>query len=340
MEKNRVTWVDIAKYICIMCVMHSHLESATPILKEFYFPFYLSLFFFCSGYVYRPRNDFPAFAKKKMIQLFIPWLFFSVLNILLAQILSFHAHAPLTTELFWNFLQIRGHGDGMWFVAALFVTFFPFFFIIRWYEGCTSKAKAWWVLGIAWLLSALSNAYAARMAPNLLPWKDIALPWHLEYVFVAMFYMVLGYLFRMRLEPVFDRYHSAGIRWFLWILYLTAVKFGHRLGPLDQYVTNLLGIAAVVSLSKILPANPMVLYIGQNTLICFGLHGKLYSLLQAVCRKGIPSLYNGILGDALYASLFSIALTVLISLMLIPPIWVINRWFPFVIGRFPKRKNG
>ena len=37
----RVEWVDVAKYICIIFVMLSHLESATDILRVFYNPFFL-----------------------------------------------------------------------------------------------------------------------------------------------------------------------------------------------------------------------------------------------------------------------------------------------------------
>ena len=220
MANQRVTWIDISKYICIMCVMNSHLESSTPELRQYYTPFFLSLFFFCSGYVYRPKDTFLTFAKKKVKQLFLPWLIFSVLNILLSQIITFNEHNPISTELFWNFMQIRGIGDGLWFVAALFVAFFPFYFLIHWYENVECNAKTWLLIGISWLLSAMSYTYAVFMNPSLLPWNSTALPWHLEYIFIAIFYMVLGYLFRTRFEPIFDKQHTIKFRIFIWVAYL------------------------------------------------------------------------------------------------------------------------
>lgn len=136
MGKNnvRVIWVDRVKYICIVMVMLSHLETCTRAWSAFYSPFFLSSFFFVSGYVYKRKENFTGFLYKKIYQLFIPWLVFSVLDILLSQFISFNNHAGLLEELKWNFLQIRGMGDGIWFVAALFVAFIPFYFFIKLYE--------------------------------------------------------------------------------------------------------------------------------------------------------------------------------------------------------------
>ena len=62
---SRIDWVDIVKYVCIMMVMVSHLESRTDILKTFYTPFFLTAFFFVSGYVYREPANFKIFIRKK-----------------------------------------------------------------------------------------------------------------------------------------------------------------------------------------------------------------------------------------------------------------------------------
>lgn len=97
------------------------------------------LHFFVSGYVYRPMGNFRTFLYKKIRQLFIPWLIFSVFNILLAQIFSFNQHESLLAELKWNFLQIRGKGDELWFIVALFVAFIPFYFFIKYYEEINAK---------------------------------------------------------------------------------------------------------------------------------------------------------------------------------------------------------
>lgn len=138
-QKQRIVWLDVVKYICIIMVMLSHLEADTDLWYAFYSPFFLSAFFFAAGYVYKPKDNFGGFLYKKFRQLFIPWLVFSLFDILLSQVISFNQHESLWTELKWNFLQIRGLGDEIWFVAALFVAFIPFYRFINWYESKHSK---------------------------------------------------------------------------------------------------------------------------------------------------------------------------------------------------------
>ena len=140
-KKKRIEWVDIVKYVCIIMVMLSHLETRTEVWRAFYTPFFLTAFFFTAGYVYKPKGSFKEFMFKKFRQLFIPWLVFSVFDIMLSQMISFNAHESLLEELMRNFLQIRGQGDLIWFVAALFVAFVPFYFFIQWYEDEVDKVS-------------------------------------------------------------------------------------------------------------------------------------------------------------------------------------------------------
>ena len=339
MKSTRILWVDIAKFICIMCVMNTHLESATDALRMFYTPFFLTLFFFCSGYTYRQEPTFKGFFTKKVRQLFVPWLIYSVANILLSSVISFNAHMPLWEELSWNFAQIRGLGDGLWFVAALFVAFIPFYFFIGKYEKSTHPSRDWLLLGVALALSLLSSIYDLVMDPALFPWNASALPWHIEYIFIAMFFMVLGYLYRTKWEAKLEKFNCLACCIAAWALYLAVIFIGEMfiqnlsIKMLWTYGEQLLGIAAVILLCKRLPAGKMVLYIGQNTLLCFALHGKVYSVLQTLFRKFIPGLYGTILNSTLLSSVFSIFLTILLSVILIVPIWFINRWLPFTVGR-------
>lgn len=342
---KRVEWVDIAKYICIICVMASHLESMKEEFWQFFGPFFLTLFFFCSGYVYKHRKGFREHLVKKFRQLFIPWLVFSVFNILLSQIFSFNEHTALTTELMWNFLQIRGMGDGIWFVAALFVSYIPFYFYIEWYEkkATTSQRQLLFLLP-AFLLSFASLLYEKLMNSSLLPWNSVKLPWHAEYVFQAMLYMVLGYVFRTLYESYFDRHNKRIARVVLLLLYLAFVYLLPKAGLITRdgffytYVSQLLGISLIISLCKVVKTNAYIAYIGANTLICFGLHGKVLSVLQVLLWKLCGGVYSKILSNTVTSSVFSIVLSIVISFVLIIPIWLINRYVPFVVGR--TRKTG
>ena len=124
---KRVQWLDIAKFFFILIVIYSHLESAVDEFSCLIVPIMLPGFLFASGYAHRSGQDFKSFFIKKFRTLFVPWLILSIFDISLSQIASFGEHNYFY-ELGWNFLQIRGRNDQLWFVAALFTAYIPFYF--------------------------------------------------------------------------------------------------------------------------------------------------------------------------------------------------------------------
>lgn len=349
-QPQRVQWVDVVKYICIMWVMLSHLEANTELLGTFYNPIFLNGFSFVSGYVYFRKDRFNKFFLKKVKGLFIPWLIFSVLNIVLAQIITFAKHASLSEELKWNFLQIRGRGDGIWYVAALFVAFIPFYFFIEWYEKSEKykKDRIIFIL-IALFGSLMSSLYSKYMKPNILPWGTASLPWHIEYIFIAMFWMFLGYMFRAKYEKKFDLVVKPIDALVVFVIYIV-IRYlpficdyeikNDILSIFYSYVSELIGVFILIFVSKKIPVNKYLLYIGQNTLICFALHGKIYSMIQAVLKRTMGLTYTNVLANTLCSSVFAIIFTIVLSFILIGPIYVINRCLPFLIGRRYERREG
>lgn len=338
---KRIAWLDITKYICIMAVMLEHLESVTDELACFFSPFFVLCFFAAAGYTHRAGQGFGQFMLKKLKTLFLPWLIFSVLDIAISQLVSFSAHESFLTELTWNFLQIRGQGDQIWFVAALFMTFIPFYFFIEWYsrKAASPLRRAAFLL-IALFLFCLDNAYSREMDGALLPWGTAALPWHIEYLFQGMFYMTLGYMFRESWEAHFDRKNTPLGRIILLAAYLLMVYLPYFVAVPERvfglfaiYIVPVVGIMLVVSFSKVIPENKYMLYIGQNTLIYFALHGKLFSFVEVLLRRFAASTYAHVLSQALLSNLFAVLFTVLLSVALIIPCLIINRWFPFILGR-------
>lgn len=344
-QTKRIAWIDTVKYICIIMVMLSHLDFNTELWRTFYSPFFLTAFFFVSGYVYNHKNNFKEFLYKKIRQLFVPWLILSTFNILLSQIFSFNEHGSLLTELKWNFLQIRGSGDELWFISALFVAFIPFYFFIKLYKKSAEKHSIKYVnfiaITVALLLSVLSSVYSKLTPSEAFPWNSTALPWHTEYMFRAMFYMVLGYLFRQNAEKQFDKHNTLKNRiiitafYFLiiFIPYFANIELPFLIQLIVNYITAITGIAFVIMIAKIIKPCKYTDYIGQNTLICFAFHGKAYSLIQAVLKKITGSIYTQIMSNTMASSLSALIFALLLSVLMIIPAYIINRWFPFIIGR-------
>ena len=343
--KKRIEWIDTVKYICIMFVMITHLESCTEFLRIFFEPFFLTLFFFCSGYVYKDKNNFKEFFWKKIKQLFIPWLFFSCFIIFTAQIFSFHDHANLLEELKWNFLQIREMGDGIWFIPALFVTYIPFYFYIKRYEKSQNKYKDIIFLVISFMLSFISILYTWLMNPKLLPWNSANLPWHLEYIFQGMLYMYIGYIFKNKCEAKLDLHNKRLNRILLlviyivirYVVYFNRIHFPMIIDITYNYLSEILGGIMIISFAKVIKSNKYISFVGQNTLLYFAFHGKIFSLIQVILRK--MTIYHTILNNTVYSSIFAIFFGIVLSFILIIPSYIVSRYFPFLLGRKKQPKT-
>lgn len=194
---------------------------------------------------------------------------------------------------------------------------------------------------LAWLLSFTSILYTRVVPADILPWNSTSLPWHIEYMFQAMFYMVLGYMFRHNIEAEFDKHNTPKLRVVALIVYLLLVFipfFGKIKLPtvadiLYQYLTSVAGIATLILIAKVVKANKYINYVGQNTLIYFALHGKAYSIIQTLLKKFAVGFYSVVLNSVAISSLFCLGLSFILSVILIVPAYIINRWFPFIVGR-------
>lgn len=339
--KKRIEWLDIAKYFFIMVVILEHLEAGADELSALIVPYTLPGFLFVSGYTHKAGQPFKSFFVKKFRTLFVPWLILTFIDISLSQIVSFGEHNYLY-ELGWNLLQIRGMHDQMWFVAALFTCYFPFYFFIEWYKKKSAennhRTEAFLFLSLLSLGAAV--AYSFIMKPHWFPWGTISLPWHADYALRGLFFMSCGYFFREKYEVYyerFNRYWRAIIFTYVHAAIVYAPYFitipDSIFSVLANLVTPLVGIFAIISISRILPANKYILYVGQNTLLYFAFHGKVFGLIEGILRAFFAQPYYAILSNKITSILFAIAFTVVVSLILIIPSYIVNRWFPFILGK-------
>jgi fucose 4-O-acetylase-like acetyltransferase len=337
--KKRIEWVDIAKFIGIFFVMLSHFEICPYYLRAFFTPFYLAIFFFCSGYCYRHNDDFRYFLKKKTYQLVIPWFIYSNLNIILSHIKSFKTHEnSFGVELFRNLLQIRYYDERLWFVPAMFTTYLVFFFVIRRYEKKQDRKE---IMILCLFLSLLRKIYKAYMNPMWLPWGLINLPWHIDYIPTPLLFMVLGYFFRNGWERYYDEWIDWSKRIAVFSAYLFLVYFQYLNDytfsiPVDfvyDNVRHVFALLSIVTIAKLIPPNRYMLYIGRNTLVYFCIHNKAITLIEALFKMFVPALYRMDFSGPLRSALFCFLMTLFVSAVLIIPCEFIVRYLPWSIGR-------
>ena len=336
--KKRIDWIDVGKYIGIMFVMASHMEACKEVFRVFFSPFFLAIFFFCSGYLYRGNEDFKTFIKKKFKQLVIPWFIYSNLNIILSGIKSFkhHEHSFLT-EIYRNLLQIRFYDERLWFIPALFVTFIAFYFVEKHYR----KHHDYSTLVICFVLSFLRDVYKTFMNPMLLPWHLTSLPWHIDYIPSSLLFMFMGYMFKDKWEDTFDKYNNYANISIVSIIYLLIVYVvyysNHTYTFYNEYlidtIRHIVGLILIVAISKKIKTNRYISYVGANTIVYFCIHNKFITLFETIFKVFIKDYYNMILSNDLLATIFCIIFTFIISVILIIPCEIINRYLPWSIGR-------
>lgn len=235
----------------------------------------------------------------------------------------------------------------MWFVAALFLAFIPFYFFVEWYEksGRFGKFKTEAFIVISVLLYVVDIIYCTFFDGSRLPWGTVALPWHIEYLFQAMFFMFLGYAFKVSYEAGFDKINSHLTRLIGVLIYLFLAWFPYFLtvqvpdwvfNIFSRFIMPTMGIALVFAFCKVIKPGRFVSYVGQNTIIYFALHGKVYSLLLMLITRFLGGFYMMMVSSKILSCLFALGITFIVAVILLVPTYIINRFFPFVVGR--KRK--
>ena len=163
-----------------------------------------------------------------------------------------------------------------------------------------------------------------------------------------MFYMALGYFLRRNFEPTFDRLNSRRNRIILLAVYLCSVYYPYLTDFRMPYVLQelfaklinpMMGCTLVCAFSKVIRSNRYFSYVGQNTLLYFAFHGKALGFAQGIFKRLFGTFYAQILSNKLTSSIFAVCFTVVLSFVLIIPCYIVNRWFPFLVGKTSKVKK-
>ena len=329
---QRLAWIDISRGMSFILVIYAHLRYCNNNLLFWFTPFVLATFFFISGYLYKSSLSFTQVMEQRVRTLLLPFLLFGFSIILLSQFISFGDKIPLSDAILDFLIQIRGRNDELWFVAALFVMNIPFYFLVKY--CCDSKT----LLIASLLLYLLSTIYIYYL-------KMPFLPWHVQFFGFGCFYMALGYLYR-QYENKLTFLETKSVFLILLICYVAFlyirklftpnyVDFNGSFYIFDSLIIIILGLALCVFLSKRMQNTglkfPLLSFVGANSLCYFAFHGKACALLQFVVEQLFVRF--SIAHTAVIDLFLGIFITLAVTLILIIPCIIINRYFPFVLGK-------
>ncbi len=196
MDKTRLNFLDIAKGLGIILVLYSH-SCGFPVFGNAVVAFYMPLFFFVSGYVYKGGRTPKENIKRKLKQLLIPYAGYTLLlyaeNVilrcikhelnkqtllmpLLGALYSRGAlYADMSGENVYFFLISNGP---MWFITAMAVASIIFYLFV---DSFLSDKKS--AIAISAVLIGITIAFS---------YCPLLLPWSIDTAFACALFMLAG----------------------------------------------------------------------------------------------------------------------------------------------------
>lgn len=164
--QNRIEWVDAAKGICIFFVIMCHFGADGNIFYPYYRYFFLTLFFFLSGYVTKTKDVVP-FIKTQLKSLLIPYLCLSIILIILSPtFISSILHNTFSQYLNEQLLLLI-NGDKLWFISCLFIVQIEYFVLNKYvFQKCRAVVQITFAI-----LLIFSCFLITRETPSRLPWN-------------------------------------------------------------------------------------------------------------------------------------------------------------------------
>lgn len=272
----RIDWVDVAKGIGIVLMVHGHIHTHgfdLALISSFHMP----LFFFLSGFVTPPGDGRPLTQLVLRLgrSLLIPYLIIGALGLIHQAISEWLTGVDFTRELGRNWshllLGMRGAGvvnGAIWFLPCLFATHCLAL-------ACFRLGRRHPALPLLLSLAGLAAGLVwARAVTRILPFNADVAP-------IAQVFLVGGQLIRLHAPLCLNRLRNWKILALIAVPLALAAAFvqpntdmyGSQYGPFHLSLpVAVLGIAFTVGIAHALANNGLLQSIGRYSLGILGFH--------------------------------------------------------------------
>lgn len=284
----RINWVDNAKAIAIVLVVWAHTNGVDESSQVLMHSFLMPLFFFLAGCLAKKRYfalPFKNFLKRNLMSLGVPYLTFWCLSYvywlvrrwLLYEAVDSQSWLDPFTGLLYGTADMLYVNVVLWFFACLFSVAILFWCVLR-LKNTTAIIVAVAAFGV--------------LGPFVPAIVGFRLPWCLDVAMSAVTFFALGHAFRRNLGN--DLQTRTGFNLLAGgVLAMALVVNAQRNAGVDVstnvlgnpawfYFNAVVGISAVVFLSRLIPKNAVSRLIAENTIVIFPLHLIAFSFFTAV----------------------------------------------------------
>lgn len=337
--QNRLYTIDALKAFGIFCIVLGHNNYAQA--GNYIYSFHIPLFLFVSGLMFDVNRykSIGNFIKRRFQNILIPYFLISFLLYIFWFFAGRKFGSSVQMELspLKNFIGIfyaQGEneymdwGIQMWFLPCLFLISVIYFYLARYNNK---------IIIAALVLSGITGYFL----PNFL---ERHLPWSIDIVFTAILFYGTGHLLReFLLDNILVHKKSATTIFILIIALCFNIVFFYLNGKIDiskgiynnylyMYLSGIGGSVFYLLLLNYLPRIKIVSYIGINTLLIMAFHLRAMTLIKFIQIYILHIEFNMTVFLSFFYSFLQLGL-------LIPLIWLINKYFPLLAGKGIRAKN-
>lgn len=317
MEKKRIEFIDLAKGICILMVIITHIS---PLHLSGFESLRMPLYFILSGLFFKDYGGFLQLMVKKTNKIFIPFLFFYLLGYLFFYVAKALLPGLVQTDatgIFDVFTQRQFFNGPIWFLLALFWANIIFCTISLNFKHEVQRCIVVMTVGAGGIMLSLYNIF---------------LPCNLDSSMTALPFFYLGYI--LKKTPIlfpnrFDKYNLVFAS-FLYIvslgisIYFDNPYFGFHANIISGNIiaamlVSCTSVMSVLFLCKSIGKLPFVSYFGRYSIIPLCTHHLVYRPVK-VGLSLIDIEYNWLV----------IVITILICWGLIP---ICIKYLPYVTAQ-------
>lgn len=324
----RKLWLDALRGMAMLFVVLVHVLPAEAVGSGIYggliSPVMIPLFFAVSGYVFNPcEGKQLRFYKGVFFKLIVPWFFLSLLPVHF--LISFLKGPEYLIRYIYLFIS----GKRLWYIPCCIASE-----ILHFYVRKFARTPVW-ITAASFLLCGI-GLFMAKM--NICNFAMI------NRAFIAQAFILAGYLYRVfeeRFQAVSNRMLAlCGMAYvFLMLLYM----YIWPEMPVDVHMNTygsflyfmlqvFLGCGFLFTLAKRIRKLPGALvFLGQNTFVCYALHGIIASRWDKLLVRVCPPLA--------YSWPSAIAATLIACSLCCAAAVLINRYVPFAAGKKKKPRH-
>lgn len=308
---KRIHYLDYAKGIAIILVVLGHIFSGGNI-KTYIYSFHMPLFFIISGYLFNYSNvkSFKEFINKKIKAYLIPYVTFSIINILGYYLLSGLSLIVLRNNLLET-IKFCGIG-ALWFLPILFIAETIFMF-------CKFNNKK-----IIYSVLIFIGVSVISLSIWALTRSFIALI--LIRSMISLIFIIIGY-------SLCNVIKNLNLKWYqIAIITILNIALAVINGYVDlwciqfnniilYFINSILGSLNIISISKKINSK-LLSFWGRNTLIIMATHQLILTMFSKI----------NIVNELSFTTKL-----ILVLVIEYPIIVLINNYTPFLLGKFKKK---